>query len=286
MTSYISPVEVSSSTLSVIKNFTIYINVRNKRYSCLFTYSNSVYNASTLVEIKSEVDVPTKISQLENDANYIQDANYIHTDNNFTTALKNQLADLNSEYLNIDNKNNYVKSRRFFAKAFENIDAPWGFMRYLNNVPELTDSTVKVTAIRSDFNGNALDNSYVTIPAATQKLAGVMSAADKKRLDAIVDFQLPETIIYAMRPHYEASYMMLVYDIMYPDGTPDSDTISFNGATTTKAGLLTAADKVRLDNALLVTGGTMSGVLRLAETTSKGITTTSGNGLVMYMILI
>ncbi|MDD3037887.1 MAG: hypothetical protein PHO71_08420, partial [Bacteroides sp.] len=139
-------------------------------------------------EVKdTPVDMPTKISQLENDANYIQDAHYIHTDNNFTTALKNQLSDLNSEFLNTDNKNNYVKARRFFAKAFENIDAPWGFMRYLNNTPELTATTVKVTAIRSDFNGNPIDNSYVTISAATQSLAGIMTAADKKKLDGIAE---------------------------------------------------------------------------------------------------
>ena len=35
--------------------------------------------------------VPTRVSQLQNDANYAIDANYIHTDNNYTTAEKNKL---------------------------------------------------------------------------------------------------------------------------------------------------------------------------------------------------
>ena len=35
--------------------------------------------------------VPTRVSQLENDANYAVDANYIHTDNNYTTAEKEKL---------------------------------------------------------------------------------------------------------------------------------------------------------------------------------------------------
>lgn len=35
--------------------------------------------------------VPTKVSQLENDANYAVDANYVHTDNNYTTAEKEKL---------------------------------------------------------------------------------------------------------------------------------------------------------------------------------------------------
>lgn len=36
--------------------------------------------------------VPTRVSQLENDANYAIDANYVHTDNNYTTAEKNKLS--------------------------------------------------------------------------------------------------------------------------------------------------------------------------------------------------
>ena len=35
--------------------------------------------------------VPTKTSDLTNDSNFASDANYVHTDNNFTTALKDKL---------------------------------------------------------------------------------------------------------------------------------------------------------------------------------------------------
>ncbi len=37
--------------------------------------------------------IPTKTSDLVNDSNFVVDANYVHTDNNFTTALKNQITD-------------------------------------------------------------------------------------------------------------------------------------------------------------------------------------------------
>lgn len=37
-------------------------------------------------------EIPTKLSQLENDSNYVQDANYNHTDNNFTVEEKSKLA--------------------------------------------------------------------------------------------------------------------------------------------------------------------------------------------------
>ena len=39
----------------------------------------------------AEVDIPTKTSELTNDSDFVSDANYVHTDNNFTTTLKNKL---------------------------------------------------------------------------------------------------------------------------------------------------------------------------------------------------
>ena len=38
---------------------------------------------------------PTKTSDLTNDSNFVSDASYVHTDNNYTTNEKNKLADLN-----------------------------------------------------------------------------------------------------------------------------------------------------------------------------------------------
>jgi hypothetical protein len=40
------------------------------------------------------VSVPTKLSQLTNDDNFVKDANYVHTDNNFTLTEKQKLAGL------------------------------------------------------------------------------------------------------------------------------------------------------------------------------------------------
>ena len=36
-------------------------------------------------------DLPTKLTDLTNDGNFVQDANYVHTDNNFTSAEKTKL---------------------------------------------------------------------------------------------------------------------------------------------------------------------------------------------------
>ena len=40
-------------------------------------------------------NLPTKTSDLTNDSNFVADASYVHTDNNYTTTEKNKLADLN-----------------------------------------------------------------------------------------------------------------------------------------------------------------------------------------------
>ena len=48
---------------------------------------------NTLLTAKADVSaVPTKTSDLTNDSSFAVDANYVHTDNNYTTAEKNKLA--------------------------------------------------------------------------------------------------------------------------------------------------------------------------------------------------
>lgn len=46
------------------------------------------------LESKITAKIPTKLSQLNNDGNFVSDKNYVHTDNNFTTAEKEKLAGL------------------------------------------------------------------------------------------------------------------------------------------------------------------------------------------------
>ena len=50
-------------------------------------------NGTALTVTNKAVDVitPTKTSDLTNDSNFVVDGSYVHTDNNFTTALKNKL---------------------------------------------------------------------------------------------------------------------------------------------------------------------------------------------------
>lgn len=45
-------------------------------------------------EIAQKVKLPTKTSELENDSDFVSDANYIHTDNNYTKEEKTKLGSL------------------------------------------------------------------------------------------------------------------------------------------------------------------------------------------------
>lgn len=55
---------------------------------------------TTIANVRASI--PTKLSQLTNDDNTVKDANYVHTDNNYTAADKDKLAGV------ADNANNYV----------------------------------------------------------------------------------------------------------------------------------------------------------------------------------
>jgi hypothetical protein len=52
-------------------------------------FNNFAKKVATVFAKKTEI--PTKLSDLKNDNNYVTDASYVHTDNNFTSTLKNKL---------------------------------------------------------------------------------------------------------------------------------------------------------------------------------------------------
>ena len=47
-------------------------------------------------DLFNTIIVPTKTSDLRNDSDFISDANYVHTDNNYTTNEKNKLGAVES----------------------------------------------------------------------------------------------------------------------------------------------------------------------------------------------
>lgn len=72
-------------------------------------------------EIAQKVKLPTKTSELENDSNFVSDANYIHTDENFTSAEKKKLGSL-VNYNDTELKNQIAEKQDKLTKnQLENI---------------------------------------------------------------------------------------------------------------------------------------------------------------------
>ena len=101
----------------------------------------------------------------------------------------------------------------------------------------------------SDFGDTANVNTYnQPIPAATEDLAGVQTAADKKLFNSI-----PQTVVVGEGATSDANKVTVsvnrktVNEGIYKD---DNTTFDLPVASITKAGTMTAADKVKLDETL------------------------------------
>lgn len=108
------------------------------------------FSANASSNKTANISVPTKTSDLSNDSNFPSDASYVHTDNNFTTALKNKLegiesgAEVNvqSDWSQSDNtKDDYIKNKPNLAAV-----ATSGSYNDLTDKPTIPDELADLTA--------------------------------------------------------------------------------------------------------------------------------------------
>lgn len=116
----------------------------------------------------------------------------------------------------------------------------------INNVSNISFSSdaAKVTATISKDNGNAADTSTtVNLPVASSTSAGSMSATDKIELDRIstANFALGAVTPTTSTVGIAASKTTI------SNGTSAANNITLPAATQSVAGVMTAADKVKLD---------------------------------------
>lgn len=116
----------------------------------------------------------------------------------------------------------------------------------INNVSNISFSSnaAKVTATISKDNGNAADTSTtVNLPVASSTSAGSMSATDKIELDRIstANFALGAVTPTTSTVGIAASKTTI------SSGTSAANNITLPAATQSVAGVMTAADKVKLD---------------------------------------
>ena len=146
-----------------------------------------------------------------------------------------------------------------------------------------TDRLIKdVTAgaIQSEYNFNFTTtgnvNNFVTIKAATSTTAGVMTAADKTKLDDVPNIYAEKSktisnITVGNRPNKRGLYIA----IDYADRTNPGTTVNIPNATTTSDGCMSYEDKNKLDNIentyLPLTGGQLKGTLFVDKIQPNGI---------------
>lgn len=108
--------------------------------------------------------IPTATSDLTNDSDFVEDASYVHTDNNYTTAEKNKLA-------------------RIAAGAEANVQSDWSatdsssdaFIKNKPTIPTVNNATLTIqkngTTVKT-FTANASSNvtANITVPTQTSEL--------------------------------------------------------------------------------------------------------------------
>ena len=150
----------------------------------------------TIVNKTVDITVPTKTSELTNDSNFPVDANYVHTDNNFTTALKNKLDNIEAgAEVNVQSDwdqtattaDDYIKNKPTKTSDFTNDGsdgtsvyveadelatvATTGSYTDLSNTPTIGDATLTIqknSTTIDTFTANATSNKTIDISVPTK----------------------------------------------------------------------------------------------------------------------
>lgn len=134
-------------------------------------------------------DVPTKTSDLTNDSDFVSDANYVHTDNNFTTALKNKLngieagaeANVQSDWNVADNSSDaFIKNKPSIPTKTSDIVNDSGYITSAaipTNVSAFNNDAGYLDSIPDESVGlDQLDDGIVNV------LASVSDKADRSEI--------------------------------------------------------------------------------------------------------
>ena len=114
------------------------------------------------------------------------------------------------------------------------------------------ETTVGIAATKTNVEDGTTVQNPITLPSSTPEKAGVQSAADKKLFDSLP----PKFVSYHRNLVPYAEHVDLVFQPSVKNEetgiyeTKGTDNISIRKATKEKAGVMTAADKVNLDETL------------------------------------
>lgn len=224
-------------------------------------------------------DIPTKLSDLTNDSDFVEDANYVHTDNNYTSADKslvtnaiqssekganNGVAELGSDgkipssqlpsyvddVLEYDTASDFPsvgESGKIYIALDTNLTYRWGGTEYVAIASDLALGETASTAYRGDRGKIAYEH-----------------ATDPNKVSSAVTSGMYK-IGVTSEGHISDTTSVTKQDIVAL-GIPAQDT-TYSDATTTDSGLMSATDKTKLDG---VEAGANNYVLPKATTSSLG----------------
>lgn len=119
------------------------------------------------------------------------------------------------------------------------------------------ETTVGIAATKTVVEGGTVEQNPITLPASTTEKAGVQTAADKKLFDSIPDNIIILSGDKPVEVGQQSSHVTLTHNFsskkeegIYTHEPEDYKTTYIPAATTEKAGVMTAQDKVNLDETL------------------------------------
>ena len=121
----------------------------------------------------------------------------------------------------------------------------------------LNETTVGIAATKTVVEDGTVEQNPITLPASTTEKAGVQTAADKKLFDSIPDNIIILSGDKPVEVGQQSSQVTLTHNFsskkeegIYTHEPEDYKTTYIPAATTEKAGVMTAQDKVNLDETL------------------------------------
>lgn len=143
--------------------------------------------AQTVTSKTVNVNVPTKTSDLTNNSNFVSDANYVHTDSNFTSAEKTKLSGVTSgAQPNVIESISVNGTAQTITSKGVNITVPTNNNQLTNGAGYQTASDVS-TAIAGKVDaetGKGLSTNDYTTTEKT-KLSGIASGAQVNVIESI-----------------------------------------------------------------------------------------------------
>lgn len=148
----------------------------------------AVATSGAYADLTGKPSIPTKTSDLTNDSDFVSDANYVHTDNNFTTTLKNKLngiaagAEVNvqSDWAQTDNTaDDYIKNKPSIPTKTSDLTNDSGFITSAalpTKLSDLTNDTGFITKSVSDltnyYDQTTINNMFnaLSVPTKTSDL--------------------------------------------------------------------------------------------------------------------